>query len=137
MLNFIEQQFPMKKMIPIILSLYYLTATIGLAVSVHYCQGEVEAVGVFSEANGCCDENNTCCTSCTEEEYIVRAEVDDQLFVSNKFEIHIPGHDAADLHVWSDHSGHLAENLPYFLHDLQFPDKPPVWLLNCSLTFYG
>ena len=44
----------------IILSFLLLTSTIGLAVSKHYCGGEVETVSLFTDAESCCDMDGCC-----------------------------------------------------------------------------
>lgn len=44
----------------IILSFLLLTSTIGLAVSKHYCGGDVKEVALFEEADSCCDMDGCC-----------------------------------------------------------------------------
>ena len=127
----------MKKPIIFILALYYLTATIGLAVSVHYCHGNVEAIGVFSEAAGCCEDAGSCCACCLEEEYVVKADVGDQLAVSNKFDFNPEDASGMELVAWNifQVTGPETASAVYsFYHN---PRKPPAWLLYCNLTFYG
>jgi hypothetical protein len=127
----------MRKLIAIILPFYYLSATVGLAVTVHYCHGDIAAIGIYTEANGCCDDNATCCTCCVDEQFVVKADVDDQLAVSNKFKFFqsdtnsvslIPRNDTYDSQGKRHCFDHTRHNLP---------QKPPLWLLNCNLTFYG
>ena len=45
----------------IILSVLLLTATMGMAVSKHYCSGDLIASTIFSEAESCCDGPCDCC----------------------------------------------------------------------------
>jgi hypothetical protein len=55
----------MKKSLAILLSVVYLAVTSGVAMTVHYCMGEVAAVGLgHSESDKCGDcgmENSGCC----------------------------------------------------------------------------
>lgn len=127
----------MRKLIAVILSLYYVTAIAGLAVSVHYCHGEIEAVGVFTEAKGCCDESGTCCTCCLEEEYLVKADVDDQLTASYKFEFNPENTFGILLLLWDCHFNTLDEPSSRQFTEQPLPPKAPIWLLNSNLTFYG
>ena len=48
-----------------ILSVLLLTATIGLAISKHYCGGELVSTKIFAEADSCCDSGD-CCQNETE-----------------------------------------------------------------------
>lgn len=55
----------MKKALAILLSVVYLAVTSGVAMTVHYCMGEVAAVGIgHNESDKCGDcgmENSGCC----------------------------------------------------------------------------
>jgi hypothetical protein len=55
----------MRKTLAILLSVVYLAVTSGVAMTVHYCMGEVAAVGIgHSESDKCGDcgmENSGCC----------------------------------------------------------------------------
>ena len=55
----------MKKILAILLSVFYLAVTSGVAMTVHYCMGEVAAVGIgHNETDRCGDcgmENSGCC----------------------------------------------------------------------------
>lgn len=55
----------MKKTLAILLSVVYLAVTSGIAMTVHYCMGEVAAVGIgHNESDKCGDcgmENSGCC----------------------------------------------------------------------------
>ena len=93
------------------MALYYLSATVGLAVSVHYCHGVIESIGVFTEAKGCCDDVDTCCSCCVEEEYVVKADVDDQLAVSNKYEFNLED-TSADVHLLWEDPADATETMP-------------------------
>lgn len=44
----------------IILSFLLLVATTGMAVSKHYCGGNLISVDIFDEADSCCESGNCC-----------------------------------------------------------------------------
>lgn len=50
----------LKKIGHIILSCLLLVTTMGMAVSKHYCGGELISVSVFDEADNCCDMDGCC-----------------------------------------------------------------------------
>lgn len=50
----------LRKFSYIIISALFLVLTIGLAVSKHYCCGNLISVSFFSEAESCCDNDNCC-----------------------------------------------------------------------------
>lgn len=51
-----------KKISHIILSCLLLIATMGMAVSKHYCSDDLVSVSLFDEADNCCDEMGCCHT---------------------------------------------------------------------------
>lgn len=50
----------LKKFSHIILSMLLLLSTIGVAISKHYCSGNLVSVALFSAAQTCCDDDNCC-----------------------------------------------------------------------------
>ena len=44
----------------IILSTLLLFATVGLAISKHYCGGDLISTSIFGEAESCCDDSDCC-----------------------------------------------------------------------------
>ena len=55
----------LRKTSHIILSALLLFATVGLAISKHYCGGDYVSTSIFSEAESCCDSDD-CCKNETE-----------------------------------------------------------------------
>ena len=55
----------LKKASHIILSMLLLLSTAGLAISKHYCGGELISTSLFVEADSCC-ESDDCCKNETE-----------------------------------------------------------------------
>lgn len=51
----------LKKISHIILSVLLLTATMGMAISKHYCSGDLISAKLFTEAESCCDGPCDCC----------------------------------------------------------------------------
>ncbi len=56
----------------IIFSLLLLVSTTGLAISKHYCTGELVSISIFNEAESCCDSGD-CCKNETE---LIQLDVD-------------------------------------------------------------
>lgn len=52
----------LKRISHIVLSLVLLVATTGVAISKHYCSGNLVSVSIFAEADACCDDGNCCQT---------------------------------------------------------------------------
>lgn len=50
----------LKKFSHIILSMLLLLSTTGVAISKHYCSGNLVSVAFFSTAQACCDDDNCC-----------------------------------------------------------------------------
>ncbi|NQU53711.1 MAG: hypothetical protein HQ522_14365 [Bacteroidetes bacterium] len=55
-----EKNKMFKKASHIILSLLLLTTTIGVAISKHYCGGNLISTSFFTEAKSCCDSDDCC-----------------------------------------------------------------------------
>ncbi|MDX8339821.1 hypothetical protein SLH46_11545 [Draconibacterium sp. IB214405] len=49
-----------KKLSHIILATLLLISTMGMAVSKHYCHGQLVSVKLFEEADSCCDDPGCC-----------------------------------------------------------------------------
>jgi hypothetical protein len=50
----------LRKTSHIILSALLLFATVGLAISKHYCSGNLVSTSIFGEAESCCDDSDCC-----------------------------------------------------------------------------
>lgn len=70
----------MKKMLHIALVLVYLPAALGVGFDIHYCEGAVESVKVFSmEDRGCCCGNEPSTGCCEDEREFVKLDENSQV----------------------------------------------------------
>jgi hypothetical protein len=128
----------MKKAIATIFSVFYLLVTVGMAVQVHYCAGEIASVQLFSETNSCCGDEGDCNANCCHYSSQVIQFEEQQTLLSNfkptieqpVFELAVSASPASpDLPVQEDES--VVDD------ELRPPPNEPVWLLHCSLVYYG
>lgn len=49
----------------ILTTILLLIATVGIAISSHYCSGKLVETTIITEADGCCDMTSPCCTNDT------------------------------------------------------------------------
>lgn len=130
----------MKKVTAILFSAFYLIATIGVAVNIHYCHGEVESVSVYEDPTGCCcdtKENGSGC--CSNESFVLQFEDKEQIVENHRIQIqiHTMEVDISDLTIQRLEDIHESEGFEYI-----FQPPPPklsgqIRILNCSLTYYG
>lgn len=122
----------------VIFSFIYLLVTVGVPVDVHYCTGEVATVQVFSEANSCCDEDSDCSSNCCHSSSEVIQFEEQQTLLSNyRLNIDLPvAPKVASASIYS--SGIFANEGESIVGQAFFPPpNEPVWLLHCSLVYYG
>lgn len=55
----------LRKLTHIVLSLFLLVSTTGIAISMHYCGGELVSTSINKVAKSCCDESGGCCENKT------------------------------------------------------------------------
>ncbi len=128
----------MKKFAAILFSFFYLAITIGIAVNIHYCQGELESIQLLAEQetwySGDDAKSSTCCN---DNSLIVQFE-NEQTLTSNfhvgfdqpVIELQITAQSNKDL-------DNIDKGVLFLKNDNLSPPEPPVWLLNCSFVFYG
>jgi hypothetical protein len=126
----------MRKLAAILISVFYLTVTVGLAVNTHYCHGELESVGLYGETNDCCCGGVCGEVGCCHNVVQLIALEDEQ----------VPGSrpdiqpQAFDLLVIEDRPDKwIAKTCQtrYSSASALPTDDLPAWLLFCSLVFYG
>lgn len=129
----------MRKVAFISLISFYLIALVGYSVNIHYCGGELESVSLDEPASVCC-----CGVSggmegcCSDEELLLKLTEDQHLahdlnvnFENKALDLLCPQDLLAD-------EVEINEDVKVDFYDVKPPPKlPPIWLLNCSFTFYG
>ncbi len=127
----------MNRLAAIFLTGFYLIATIGVAINVHYCHGEVASVNVYFSADACaCGKNMGKKHCCDDQTFIFQLEEDQRVSeaFAISFEVQSPVIPAASLELLL--SPEESQVLP-----IRSPDPPPqrrpAWLLNQSFILYG
>jgi hypothetical protein len=127
----------MRKTAIIVFSFFYLIIVTGIPVTIHYCQGSIESVQLFSSGNKSCCSGGLQKGCCKNVHFWIKAETENQL-VSQAYAI-------AFFPLINAEAGLPVKNIPeviimtytYGFHDLPPPGINPIWLVNCSLTYYG
>lgn len=134
----------MRKTWAVILTFIYLSASVGVWINVHYCGGKVADVSLYSNHSdcGCADQKAIlCCAAehadscCSDETLFFQLDVDQQ---TAKTTMELP----VDLMLFvllqesylADDAEDLFSDYPTLAPPLI---RPPAFILNCSLTYYG
>lgn len=129
----------MKKIVAILSSAVYLILTLGLAINLHYCQGELESVSVIGTSSNCCcaiaTHESSCCNN---EKYFFQFSNDNQLTASNIILSHPYQYfETAYIIEFKGFKDTLQSfKVPYDDSGPPGPTKA-IWKTNCSLLFYG
>jgi hypothetical protein len=127
----------MRRFVAIILSILYISLSTSAAINVHFCCGEIESVNINVEANTCCcgaDEMDSDC--CKNESLILELDTDQTITTVNKI---LPEQVILFTFI-VDQFELLVENNNDVITNNYFippPNNQPIWLLNCTFTFYG
>lgn len=127
----------MKRILAFILALFYITLTSGAYINIHYCGGDIQSVDLGAQHELCCCGMDYSNSSCCENEIVqLKIDVDqDVVFVKNiNSKLFLSN-------IISNSSNELTETV---FNDIKFNDifiPPPksehIWLINCTLIFYG
>ncbi len=111
--------------------------TVGTTVSMQYCCGEIASLELYAPADPCCGSEDEVPGCCREQVLIV--QFDEQQAVSN-----------GNIFKFSPPAFHLAETTVSLLAEqvenqsqpvsdpfISPPSERPLWLLKCSLIYYG
>jgi hypothetical protein len=128
----------MKRFTAMFLTAIYLLASVGVAVNVHYCGGKVAFVKLYTGANCPCGDAMDEDGCCHDETVLFQLE-DEQRSVSHKFEFNSQwaGLQVLEVPLVHDPLPEQPGNINLAFFNLPPPPDLPVWLTNCSLTYYG
>lgn len=126
----------MKQFAAILFSSFYLLSTIGVGINFHYCLGELAYVEVMGPLElCCCGEEEGAFRCCEDESYFFQLDTEQQ--VSQGFRLLLPHTSLLSPLPELSVQEVIVEQVPFS----DFPDipppRPPIWLSNCSLTYYG
>lgn len=128
----------MKKALTVILSIFYFSLSIGAMVNLHYCYGELKRININVIDKSCCCGSNEIPNGCCENKvYVLELNIDQQNpvfinFIPDIYPTIIPELLALNL----DHDNEV-NNIKLNNYSLPPPKPEHIWILNCSLTFYG
>lgn len=126
----------MKYFNSILISFIYILVSSGASVNLHYCGGVLEGIQINTESQSCCcgivDVSSSCCDY---EELILDMDVDEN--VASNLSIKI-----FSKIIFSSSSAEVfrteqIEEEPLLVYNIPPPKSEPIWLLNCTFTFYG
>ena len=127
----------MKRFLAIVFTFYYLSLSIGLLVSVHYCGGEVYSVAIFDEAESCCGDEDFCCNCCEDDQYLIQAETSEQLSVTKNYSFLEDEDFLLNFFLQNIPVSEDGDKISDLIINQPPPEVPPIWLINCSLIFYA
>lgn len=103
-----------------------------------FCSGEIASVQLFSEANSCCDEDGACSSNCCHYASKV-IQFEEQQTLPGNLRLNMT-QTVADLAApASVHPpvSYTVKESPSTDNASLPPPNEPVWLLHCSLVYYG
>lgn len=127
----------MKRFLSIILSFLYISLSTSAAISIHYCGGELESISINSQSEGCCCGSSEISRDCCKDESLVLKLDTDQTISSVQ---NILPEQIIILSILTNQFELLNENGIDLIVDNYFvppPKSQPIWLMNCTFTFYG
>ena len=135
----------MKRLLSILLMVFYLFLTAGVPITVHYCHGQIEEIKILAKSTDCCEKESQkshCCMNedpikcCSYEHLIFHLDIDEEVISCTpvvKVKISSLNFNFAE----ESDAGVLVEDDSYHFTDLPPPIFTPIWLLNCNFSFYG
>lgn len=128
----------MKKLAAILFSAFYLIATVGVAVNVHYCQGEIQSIEIFTGENSCCCGDKASANACCQfDSQLIQFE--NELASLSNFRLNME-EPVCELPFLAEHFAepvYSSEFSPFYTEAECLPPELPAWLKYCSLVYYG
>lgn len=128
----------MVKYISVILSVIYFSLSTGAIVAMHYCGGKLQTVQLNSIPQNCCcgneGINHKCCDNDT---FILQLDMDQKIKVEENL---LPSLTLVVSYFKIIHDLILEEENQNTWLNIDFippPPKEPLWIIKCSLTYYG
>ena len=127
----------MKKVITFLFSLVYFVASMGVALNIHYCDGEIENIKLFtSQSKCCCAASQEMTQCCDDETMVLQIKIEQQ--VSKILRIKESNTNSVIPGFVLKLTGFEAE-VPTLITNNNLPPPQPqsLWLEHHSLIFYG
>jgi len=128
----------MKHLNSLLISLVYLLVSSGAIVNLHYCGGELEGVHVNIETQSCCCGAVNLSSSCCEfEELILDIDIDENIAPASNSLVKLISQVVLSSSARDFFGNPEIEEKPSANEMLTPPKSEPIWLMNCTFTFYG
>ena len=128
----------MRKPAAIFVSLIYLLLSAGFSVNMHYCQGHLESVSLFIDADSCCCAGNIPTSNCcSNQELVVQLYIQDQLVQNSIILSKVYDYILMEQPLMHKCAFNIAEMNNFNFTGLPPPPKQPIWKTNCAFLFYG
>jgi len=127
----------MRQLFAIILSFLYIALSTGADVNIHFCGGEIKSVHINETSNICCCSSDKMASDCCKDENLILGLNTDQTIISIQ---DILPEQIVLVTLFINQFELLAESDNEVISDNYFippPNIKPIWLLNCTFTFYG
>lgn len=128
----------MKKVFSVILSVLYFSLSSGASVGVHYCAGEIESIKINKETISCCCGSSEMSDSCcNDHQFVLDLDTDEEITINSNLNLK-----NIVLYIFSNSNIQLFREIKivennFINYRIPHPKIEPIWLHNCSLTFYG
>ena len=128
----------MKRISVILLTVYYLLTTAGISVSLHFCCGQIKYVKILTEIGSCDHRHQELPDGCCDENQFFYQNNQEQI-LKEGYKFSSSDHDSFVKVINPAISHHIisGKEVVYENDDLLPSRKQSLWLLNCSLTYYG
>ncbi len=133
------------KHIAVIFAFYYLFISVGLAVNLHYCGGELESISsIFTEAScemlkakkGCCLQHNKVNNDCCSNQEIGFTDVDKDTLLTATDTINVFALPATFNNISTNNLEEVLVNKPLQHYTFQ-SNAPPLFKLYSSYILYA
>ena len=130
----------MNKIAAIFISILYLLVSVGVAVDIHSCEGEIQNIGLFGSDNKCCCPDDDSTLHCCKDESVFVQFYNDQQLV--KQQVKIPLNTLVTINnqavnINTKNPAVLKEKFNVTSLAKPPPKKHPIWLVTNSLIYYG
>ena len=128
----------MRNLTIILFASFYFIASAGITVEIHYCGGNLALAATFAPNGSCCcgdkEKQESCCD---DETYFLHYDNDQQIIQNFRTADNSSSINSINNPSTTDYLKLHSNDVKFEFSDLPPPHKQHIWLLNCSLTFYG
>jgi hypothetical protein len=127
-----------KRISIILLTVYYLLTTAGIAVSLHFCCGQIEYIKILTEIGSCNHHHQQLPDDCCDEKTYFYQNSQEQI-LKDDYKYIFSNHDSFVKVINPSTNHHIISGKGVVCKDDNLlPSRmQSLWLLHCSLTYYG